>query len=355
MHKKSFAFFLACLLALSSCSVKEEKEFQRVSFRSLTGWQEEDFKSLYQTLALACKSPTVFYDKFCKGLLKTSPASLKAYLEHNLIAYRVGKKDEFGKFTGYYEPIFEGSFEKTPEFSVPLRGIPKNLVKVNLKDFGKEGYLIGKVKDGHLIPYDAREEIENEKEENVLLYMKNLPDKFILQIQGSGQIQTNKGLVRVGFSASNGLEFKGIGTIMQKEGVLEKGKASMPEIKKWLKKHPIKAEKLMNQNPRYIFFRFLSNEGGPLGTQGVPLTAKRSLAVDTRYIPLGSLLWLETKDGFHGKFNHLMIAQDTGSAIKGKIRGDVFWGTGKEAFAQAGRMNNKGQYFILLPRGVRLK
>ena len=123
----------------------------------------------------------------------------------------------------------------------------------------------------------------------------------------------------------------------------------MPEIKDWLLKNPEKARELMAENPRYIFFKINESEG-PFGALGVPLTPKRSLAVDTNYIALGVPLWLDTVDADGNKIQQLMTAQDIGKAIKGKIRGDFFWGFGEEAFLQAGRMKSAGEYFVLLPK-----
>ena len=161
------------------------------------------------------------------------------------------------------------------------------------------------------------------------------------------------GTVRVGFAASNGLPFFAVGRALIDRGVLPPDKASMPEIRAWLKAHPEEGRRIMELNRRYIFFREIDGEG-PVGAEGVPLTAGRSLAVDTALLPLGAPVWLDTHwPGDPARpLRRLMVAQDTGSAIKGPVRGDFFWGTGEAAFAEAGRMKSAGRYWLLLPSAV---
>ena len=214
--------------------------------------------------------------------------------------------------------------------------------------------IIGRAEKGKLAPYYKRGEMENTSlDAPVLLYVDDPVDVFILHIQGSGRVETPDGVVRIGYAANNGHAFVGIGGLMREEGVLEPGKTSMPHIREWLKKNPQKAQDIMRMNPRYIFFRILDgNLSGPLGAAGVPLTAERSLAVDTTYIPLNTPLFLNTTNANGKKINKLVVAQDIGSAIKGPIRGDYFWGYGEEAFQEAGRMKSTGSYILLWPRGA---
>jgi membrane-bound lytic murein transglycosylase A len=185
---------------------------------------------------------------------------------------------------------------------------------------------------------------------------------FFLQIQGSGRVRLAEGgTVRVGFAASNGLKFRGIARDLIDMGVLPKDDASMQAVRDWLRANPAEAAALMQKNPRYIFFREIDGPdalaAGPVGAQGATLTPLRSLAVDTSLLPLGAPLWLDTtwppgtaRAG--EKLQRLMIAQDTGGAIKGAVRGDFFWGTGEAALAQAGGMKQKGRYYLFLPKTV---
>ncbi|MDH3658972.1 MAG: MltA domain-containing protein, partial [Alphaproteobacteria bacterium] len=184
-------------------------------------------------------------------------------------------------------------------------------------------------------------------------------DKFFLQIQGSGQVRLDDGtLLRVGYADQNGLPYRAIGRDLIEIGALTPENVSLQSIRKWLQDNPRRARKIMARNKSYIFFQEnteLDPSDGPLGAQNVPLTAGRSLAVDPRHIPLGAPIWLDTTapwpDG-EQPLRRLMIAQDTGGAIKGAIRGDVFWGAGERAEAVAGHMKSKGRYIVLVPRAA---
>jgi len=156
-------------------------------------------------------------------------------------------------------------------------------------------------------------------------------------------------LVRVSYADNNGHRFVGIGGLLLKKGLLKPGEVSMDKISDWLKNNPEIAEVNMNENPRFIFHQ-ISNADGPLGALGVPLTAGRSLAVDTEFIPLASLIWLETTEPSGKPLEKIVTAQDIGAAIKGAVRGDYFWGHGHQALLEAGKMNATGRYYILLPR-----
>ena len=161
--------------------------------------------------------------------------------------------------------------------------------------------------------------------------------------------------MRVGFAESNGHPFYAIGRALIESGELDRASTSMQEIRRWLRAHPERARELMQRNPRYIFFRLIEGEG-PVGAQGVPLTPGRSLAIDPGFLPLGAPLWLDTTwPASERPLRRLMVAQDSGSAIKGPVRGDFYWGTGEDALEQAGRMRQRGRYWLLLPRSVTLR
>jgi membrane-bound lytic murein transglycosylase A len=263
-----------------------------------------------------------------------------------------GKAD--GVFTGYYEPELAGSRLPQGRFQVPLLARPKDLVTIDLSrfrsDLGNE-QLAGRVNGSRVEPYPTRAEIEGGGLGDLaqpLLWLNDAVDAHILHIQGSGRIRLEDGsVVRVGVSGTNGRPFTGLGKLLAERGKLEGG-SSMPAIRTWLKAHPDEARGIMAGNPRYVFYR-LSDGDGPVGTEGVALTAERSLAVDPRYVPLGVPLWLDTTAPSGRALRRVMMAQDTGGAIKGPVRGDVFWGTGDAAFEQAGRMKSTGRYWLLLP------
>ncbi len=263
--------------------------------------------------------------------------ALRSYLRDWYQAFRVsnGHGDE-GRFTGYYEAELHGSRHKTPKYHVPLLGRPAN----QPADPGISGGV------------PSRAEIEAgalDGKAPVLLWVDDAVDLHILQIQGSGRVLLDDGSVQsVGYAGNNGREFVGLGRILLDHGKLGPGETTMPFVRAWLKNHPAEAPALMAENPRYVFFRPISGEG-PIGAFSVPLTAGRSLAVDPKFIPLGVPVWLDSVDPDGIPLKRLMVAQDTGSAIKGVVRGDVFWGAGDAAFDKAGRMKSRGFYYVLLP------
>lgn len=357
-----FLFSLLALFFLYGCRTEPPKSFElkRVSFSSISGWASDDFAAALPAMLKTCEKPAADWTDFCSGLkrLKDRPSSqVRRYLEASLIPYQVYTYGSVqGTFTGYYEASLKGSFTKCSENKIPLYGVPEDLVRIDTKTFcapgGDKGVVMGRIENGKLVPYLKRSEISEDKmKAPVLLWVNDEVDAFILHIQGSGRVETEKGTVHVGYAGNNGHAFLGIGSIMSKEGLLEPGKTSMPHIRAWLKKNPEKARELMAQNPRYIFFRILPEADGPMGAAGVSLTPQRSLAVDPRFIPLGTPLFLSTSDPDGQPIERLVVAQDIGSAIKGAVRGDFFWGYGEEAFQKAGRMKSSGSYFLLWPKG----
>ncbi len=360
MAKGFWRGFVVCLfVCLAACSGRKESftefDLQPVSFHKIQGWKSDDLTQALPALVQSCQNPKPDWAEFCQGLNpNASNKKLHRYLQKHLDAYLVVSNGrEEGTFTGYYEASLKGAFEQTGEFQTPIYGIPSDLVRVNLKDFGIQAdktQLIGRVEDGHLVPYYERAKA-HQMQAPVLLWVDSPVDAFILHIQGSGRVETPQGVVHVGYAGNNGHGFVGIGSIMAKEGLLQSGKASMPHIRAWLRDNPEKAETLMAQNPRYIFFKILEETAGPIGAAGVPLTAQRSIAVDMRFIPLNTPVFLDTTDPDGKAIQKLVVAQDIGSAIKGAVRADYFWGYGEEAFQKAGRMKSTGRYYLLWPKG----
>lgn len=253
-----------------------------------------------------------------------------------------------GVFTGYFEPELAGSRTKTAKFTVPILAKPRDLVTRRGADGTMES---GRVVGGKFVPYASRAEIEAgaiANQANAIAWVENPVDAHILHIQGSGRIHLNDGTVlRLGVAATNGLKFVGISRILRERGLIED--TSMPAVRAWLKARPAQAKALMAENPRYVFYQIINGDG-PVGSEGVPLTAGRSMAVDPRYVALGLPLFLDTVEPSGQPLRRLVMAQDTGAAIKGPVRGDFFWGTGEEAFEKAGRMKSSGRYWVLLPQ-----
>lgn len=242
-----------------------------------------------------------------------------------------------GKFTGYFEPEMRGSKVPSRLFTVPVYRKPPDLTDQ---------------------PYLTRAEIEAGALKGKgleIAYAQDPVGLFEMQVQGSGRIQLAEGgSMTLGFDGSNNRPYTAIGTVLVEMGVMKKEDATWPAIRDWLKRNPQEAREIMRRNERYIFFKD-TRTSAPIGAQGVPLTAQRSMAVDPTVTPYGTPIWIDTrrpvyrKPGATESYRRLMIAQDTGAAIKGPARGDVFYGAGAQAADWAGRMNSDGRAVVLVP------
>lgn len=274
--------------------------------------------------------------------------------------------DDKGRFTGYFEPTYPASPSRTPEFSAPLYARPDDLVMVDLGRFRPDfagQRIAGRVADGALDPYPTHADINAGAlagKARVLAWMRP-SDLLFLQIQGSGRLTTAQGELRVGYDGANGRPYKAIGKTLIEMGALTRETVSMQTIMAWLDAaRPSEARKVRESNESFVFFRALDDLAdaslGPLGAQGAQLTPGRSLAVDPRYAPLGAPVWISI-DGEEGKppLRRLLIAQDVGGAIKGPVRGDIFFGGGPEAGDVAGAFNEMGEMIVLVPKTVASK
>jgi len=295
-----------------------------------------------------------------ESLSSGDDAALRSSLERHFAPLAVGNNVEMtGVFTGYYEAELRGALEPDERHSWPLYAKPPDLVTADLGKFRAdlEGVrLSGRIENGRLVPYRDRAEIDDgalSDQGLELIWVDNPVDAFFLHVQGSGRVILDDGrVIRIGFAATNGLPFTAIGQVLLDEGKVAPGQASVQGIRDWLHANPEEAHDVLRRNRRFTFFRIIEGEG-PIGGHGVPLTARRSLAVDPAFMPLGAPIWLDTSwPGDTAPLRRLMVAQDIGGAIKGPVRGDFFWGYGEEALHYAGRMKQTGRYFLLLPKAV---
>lgn len=382
---------LSLFFLLTACPQKKESkpdelstpaesrvELQAAGFDELNGWQQDNLMEILPNLQNNCnrirkitseklgksriKIDTKLYQKICDDLDNSSfqnDADLRSFIEQNFTPFLVlddGVAE--GKFTSYYESQINASFHKHGAYKYPVYGLPDDWVEINLKDFDEalpDKRLVGRIDKKKILPYYDRAAIETTGiKAPVLMWADSDVDIHIMQIQGSAVAHMDNGQkIRVGYADNNGHPFRGIGSILKENNVLAPGQINMSAIKKWLKDNPQSAQKYLHQNPRYIFHRII-NESGPIGAFGIPLQAGRSIAVDRDIVPLGAILWLSTTAPDGTPLHKLVAAQDIGSAIKGVVRGDYFWGSGgDEVLDMAGKMNAVGKYFILLPKGQR--
>ena len=309
-------------------------------------------------------------------------AEVSAVIEREMVAVPLARPDEeaagagpgegsgwsrrIGLFTGYFEPLLHGSRRRSERYGVPLYTQPADLVMVDLGRFRDDlrgRRVAGRVQGGSLQPYDDREAIASGSLAGrglELIWVDDAIDAFFLHIQGSGRVALDDGSVfRVGYAAQNGHPYHAIGRTLVDLGELTLEEVSLQSIDAWLREHPDRADEVMATNDSYVFFREIRGEG-PIGAQGVALTPERSLAVDRLHVPLGVPVWLDAMipavvaDAPDERRQWLLVAQDTGGAIRGAVRGDVFWGAGERARAIAGRMAHRGRYWALVPRAVAL-
>lgn len=338
---------------------------RRGSWEELPGWREDDPAAAWNAFLGSC------------GALKNQPAwravcadalaiprpdgeGARRFFETRFLPYQLLQPDggNEGLATGYYEPQLRGSRTATARYRHPLYGVPDDLLAVDLPAFGIEGKeprLRARLDDKRVVPYFDRAQIEAglaPVRGREIAWVEDPIELFFLQIQGSGRIVLEDGgVLRVGFADHNGHPYRSIGRLLIERGELTPDRASMQGIKAWVQQHPEQLRAVLNHNPRYIFFRELpAGLSGPLGAQGVPLTAQRSVAVDPRFVPLGAPVYLATTWPLSTKpLNRLMLAQDTGTAIRGAVRADFFWGYGDKAGREAGRMKQVLRMWVLLP------
>lgn len=356
--------------------------FRQVTFNQLPGWEKGEFKKSLITFQTSCRAfmkqdpeRIVGTDKIdlqvkdwqpaCRAALKINPAeqSAKSFFQKWFVPVEFyGDTPVRGLFTGYYMPLLKGSYTETEKYKIPIYELPKNLVTIDLGLFIshlKNRKLVGRIQGNKIIPFYTREQINKgaiKDTAKVLLWVNSPIDRLFLEIQGSGIVELEDGQkIYIGYDAQNGHPYTPIAGVLIKKGVMTKHNASMQAIKHYLEAHPNQMDQVINENKSFVFFRKLSLDAA-LGSQGVALTPGYSLAIDKQWIPMGAPLWLSTtrpdskKPDTNKPMQRLMIAQDTGGAIKGKVRGDVFWGGGDRATLIAGHMKNEGHYWLLLPR-----
>lgn len=342
----------------------------KASFAEIPGWTLSDpaaALSAFQVScgALAAKPDSTAMGDYAGQLSDWRPAcnaakhatSARAFFEtwFTPVAVSAGRVKE-GRFTGYYEPEIFASRSRHGKYQTPVYGKPDDLITVDLGEFRPAlagEHIAGRIEGDHLVPYAARAEINAKglKHARVLFYTDDAIELFLLHIQGSGRVTFDNGEhARVAYAAQNGQLYTAIGKSLIARGVPRDG-MSMQVIRAWLNAHPADAAQVMNENASFVFFaeQPLGDASlGAKGAQGVPLTPLASLAVDNRLHALGTPLFVAGP----APLGRLFIAQDIGGAIRGPVRGDVYFGHGKKAEASAGTMNQMGRFFALLPKPV---
>lgn len=375
--------FLVCclfiLLILASCArppvppppVPPEfpppvEPLQAVTWQDVPGWQTEDLRPALK--AFIVSSPSLKRDPLwqavCIEALQVDAMdeeAVRRFFETRFVPHSVNNSDgtDRGVITGYYVPDLQGSRTPDENYRYPVLAVPDDLLVVDLGALYpdlKGRRLRGRIEGRRVVPYWSRTEIDTGQAPTAgkeLFWVKDPVDLFFLHIQGSGRISTEEGeRVMVNYADQNGHPYRSIGRLLLESGALTRDQMSAQNIKAWGRRHPDKVLQLLGENPSYVFFRSTEQDlTSPPGALGYPLTPERSLAVDPSAIPLGAPVFIATTwPDSSSPLQQLMVAQDTGGAIKGAVRADFFWGLGNEAGAKAGRMKQDGRLWVLLPR-----
>lgn len=334
-------------------------ELQPTSFDKIDGWDRDRVSEALPAMALSCKvlgrqpdarqlgvrgfaGSIAQWKQACAGMpLDGGDAEARAWLESHFRPWQMTQDGEpQGLFTGYYEPELHGSWTADKQHTVPLYRVPPERKRGPTDERAKvaAGSLAGRGLE--------------------LMWVDDPVEAFFLEIQGSGRIVMTDGtVVRVGYAGQNGRPYVPIGKYLADEGEIPREQVSLQSIHAWMNRNPARMQAVLNKNPSVVFFEVqeLPAETGPKGAQGIPLTPIRSLAVDKRFTPYGAPLFLQAENPLAkgARLRRLVVAQDTGGAIKGAVRGDLFWGWGLQAEEAAGLMKSKGTFVILLPAGVK--
>jgi membrane-bound lytic murein transglycosylase A len=380
---RRFVTLLACVLlagALASCISKPRPaaeaavsvRFEPVSWKRVPGWRTDDLLAAWPALVSSCSviDSRPEWQPFCAAVVAASPAdaeSVRRLLEQQLAPYRVvrltgRRRENQGLITGYYEPLLRGSRERNERFATPLYRRPEDLLIVDLAAVIPElkGKRVrGRVAGNKVVPYYSRAATREAPDlaGHEIVWIDDPLDAFLLEVQGSGRVQLTTGeTIRLQYEDQNGHPYRSIGRYLADQGAMPLEQVNIPAIRAWLAVNPHRLQEVLDSNPSVVFFSEAPLEDpsvGPKGAQAVPLTAGRSIAVDPRFVPLGAPIFLATtQPSSELPLQRLVVAQDTGGAIRGPVRADLFFGFGTDAGAQAGMMKQDGEMWLLWPRGT---
>lgn len=357
------------------------------NWSDLPGWQNDDMRNVWAVFLRNCaglmrptggsltSSPRAtprVWQPVCLAAINPSTApnpqdsaAVKRFFQAYLKPWRIqaGSTAAVGTATGYYEPLVKGSRTQGGLYQWPLHTVPVDLLTVDLASVYPElaGKAIrGKVVGNRVVPYDNRSDLaKGARQPTAIVYVNDPVDNFFLQVQGSGRVLLVEGpgagtTIRIAYADHNGHPYASIGKWLADQGQLPLAQTSMQNIRAWAQRNPGRVQEMLNANPRVVFFKeeiIKDPSEGPKGAYGIPLVARRSIAVDPTFVPLGSPVFLSTTmPASNEPLNRLVFAQDTGTAIRGAARADFFWGFGDQAGALAGRMKQKTQMWVLWPK-----
>ena len=324
------------------------------SFKKLPNFNDENYEEVLTLFSNNCRTSKAkkIYGSLCHNL--EDIVNAKEFLTSSFTPYVIStkKRKKEGLLTGYYEVELYASFQKTKKYKYPIYEMPNDLIIVDLSSIYpklKHYRLRGRLEGNKIVPYDTRAQSKSKGvDAKVICYCDSKVDKFFLEIQGSGRVQMDdNSTIFVGYDNQNGHKYRAIGGYLVKIGALQLENVSLQSIKIWLQNNPKRVDEVLNYNKSLVYFK--QSKQGATGALGLELTPKRSIAVDRKYIPLGSMVYLNANID-DKNVSRVVFAQDTGGAIKGAIRADLFLGAGEEALDIAGHLNSVLKLWILLPK-----
>lgn len=354
--------------------------FTQSGFDALPGWAKANHRRYLESFVEQCSAdgnalakrkatPTGLLEACRKArqhLNEQSSLTAQIWIEANFDVWQFQQEDgnKEGLLTGYFEPELKGSRVAKGPYIAPLYGVPSDMITVKLDDIYPElkgKRLRGRLQGDTLVPFFERGEWERlgPDREKPLVWIDDKLDAFLLQVQGSGRVSLPDGsVIRLSYADQNGHPYKSIGRVLVDRGELTVEQATIPGIRKWAQANPGKLDGLLNANPSVVFFKenkLLNPNEGPVGAMGVPLTARLSLAIDRQKVPYGSMVWIESSNPIdNSPIVQGTLAQDTGGAIRGRVRADYFWGTGHAAGEAAGLTRQPLKMWLLWPKTVPL-
>lgn len=385
MSIRPIAALLAALVFLTGCVTTSRQppvepgvlsaRYEAARWSQVSGWQTDQAHEAWSAFMHSCiatNTPAALKNacQAAQPLTVANPAQARAFFEAYFTPYRIVRVEsprlssDTGLITGYYEPLLRGSRKASSTFATALYAPPDDMLTVELGDVYPElkGKRVrGRLQGRKVVPYFDRAALQNHAslKGKELVWVDSAVDAFFLEVQGSGRVQLGDGTtLRLAYADQNGHPYRSIGRYLVDRGELTLEEASGPTIRRWIEAHPARLREVLNANPSVVFFReerIDDPSQGPKGSLGVPLTAGRSVAVDPAFIPLGAPLFLSTTVPVSAApLQRLVMAQDTGGAIRGPVRADLFWGFGASAGESAGLMKQQGQLWLLWPKDALL-
>lgn len=361
-----YAVVFHLAFTLVGCTTFGPGPGRAIAWSELPGWAEASLAPAWPAFLNSCRklaANDASWKTICDeaaSMPTPDEAAVRAFLETRLAPHlqRATFFRSKGLITGYYEPLLNGSWTRTERYRYPLYRAPDDLVSIELGELFpelKNKRVRGRLTGRRVVPYFSRSEIDTSPSPlagKELLWVDDPVALFFLQIQGSGRVQLASGeTLAVGYAEQNGHPYTAVGRTLAERTGLKLEEVDAPTIRAWLASHPEEAQAVMNTNASYVFFTLRDPTlPGPLGALGVPLLPERAIAVDPAYVPLGLPVWLDTRlPDREAPYRRLVFAQDTGGAIKGPLRADLFFGFGAQAESDAGRMRSPGRLYVLLP------